>query len=122
MNNNEFGKQLEKRTKDFAIRIIRLSSSLPNSAEGKVIKNQITKSGTSIGANYREANKARSNADFSNKIKISESEASETCYWLEIIDDMKWIEEKKVNTLLMEANELLSIFSSISINMRNKHN
>ena len=122
MNNNEFGKQLEKRTKDFAIRIIRLSSSLPNSAEGKVIKNQITKSGTSIGANYREANKARSNADFSNKIKISESEASETCYWLEIIDGMKWIEEKKVNTLLMEANELLSIFSSISINMRNKHN
>jgi len=122
MNNNEFGKQLEKRTKDFAISIIRLSSSLPNSAEGKVIKNQITKSGTSIGANYREANKARSNADFSNKIKISESEASETCYWLEIINDMKWIEEKNVSTLLIEANELLSIFSSISINMKNKRN
>ena len=122
MNNKEFGKQLENRTKDFAISIIRLSSSLPNSAEGKVIKNQITKSGTSIGANYREANKARSNADFSNKIKISESEASETCYWLEIIDDMKWIEEKNVSTLLIEAKELLSIFSSISINMKNKRN
>ena len=122
MNNKEFGKQLENRTKDFAISIIRLSSSLPNSAEGKVIKNQITKSGTSIGANYREANKARSNADFSNKIKISEGEASETCYWLEIINDMKWIEKNKINILLKEANELLSIFSSISVNMKIKHN
>ncbi|RUA27133.1 MAG: four helix bundle protein [Bacteroidetes bacterium] len=119
MNNKEFGEQLEKRTKDFALRIIRLSSSLPNSIEGKVIKNQITKSGTSIGANYREANKARSSADFMNKIKISEGEANETCYWLEIIHDMNWIENDNINTVLKEAKELLSIFSSISINMKN---
>jgi len=119
MNNKEFGEQLEKRTKNFALRIIRLSSSLPNSIEGKVIKNQITKSGTSIGANYREANKARSSADFMNKIKISEGEANETCYWLEIIHDMNWIENDNINTVLKEAKELLSIFSSISINMKN---
>ncbi len=78
MNNKEFGKQLEVRTKKFAISIIDLSVSLPNTPESKVIKYQITKSGTSIGANYREANRSRSKADFANKIKICESEASET--------------------------------------------
>ncbi len=92
MENKEFSKKLEQRTKAFAIRIIRLSSLLPDSVEGKIIRNQLTKSGTSIGANYREANRARSRADFKNKIKICESEANETCYWLEIIDELKWIE------------------------------
>ena len=77
MENKEFAKKLERRTKIFAITIIKLSSSLPNSPEGRVIRNQVTKSGTSIGANYREANRARSKADFSNKISIAESEARE---------------------------------------------
>lgn len=78
MDNKEFAKKLESRTRQFGISIIKLSSSLPNSFEGKVIRNQITKSGTSVGANYREANRSRSKRDFKNKIKISESEASET--------------------------------------------
>jgi len=82
MDNKEFSKDLEKRTRRFAVRIIRLSTGLPNTPEGMVVKNQITKSGTSIGANYREANRARSRADFKNKIKICESEASETQYWI----------------------------------------
>ena len=77
MDNKEFSKQLETRTKKFAISIIDLSSSMTNTPENRVMKNQVTKSGTSIGANYREANRARSKADFSNKIKICESEASE---------------------------------------------
>lgn len=89
MDNITFSKNLEKRTKKFAIEIIKISASLANSSECKVIKNQITKSGTSIGANYREANRSRSKADFKNKIKICESEASETVYWLEIIDELK---------------------------------
>ena len=84
-NNKEFAKDLEKRTRKFTVRIIRLSTTLPNTPEGKVIRTQITKAGTSIGANYREANRARSKADFRNKIKICESEASETQYWLEVI-------------------------------------
>jgi four helix bundle protein len=113
MDNKEFGKELENRTKKFAIRIIRLSISLPNSAEGKVIKNQFTKSGTSVGANYREANRARSKADFTNKIKICESEASETVYWLEIIYEMNWLDINEIETILNEANELLAIFTSI---------
>ena len=78
MENKEFSKSLEVRTKKFAISIISLSSTIPVSSEGKVIKYQITKSGTSIGANYREANRAKSKADFINKIRICESEASET--------------------------------------------
>ena len=73
------------------MQIIRLSTTLPNTPEGKVIRNQITKSGTSIGANYREANRARSKPDFKNKIAICESEASETQYWLEVIVETEWL-------------------------------
>ena len=70
MDNKEFSKELEKRTRKFAVSIIQLSKDLPNIPESFVIRNQITKAGTSIGANYREANRARSRADFKNKIKI----------------------------------------------------
>ncbi len=77
MNNKEFAKVLEKRTRKFAIRIIKLSAKLPNTPEARVLKNQITKAGTSIGANYREANRSRSKADFRSTIKICESEALE---------------------------------------------
>jgi len=70
MDNKEFAKELEKRTREFGVRIIRLSRNLPNTPEGIVIRTQMTKSGTSIGANYREANRARSKADFKSKIKI----------------------------------------------------
>jgi four helix bundle protein len=118
MDNKEFGKQLEARTKKFAIDIIKLSSSLPDTPERKVIKYQITKSGTSVGANYREANRARSNAGFKNKIKICESEASETAYWLEIIENLNWIEIQKTQKLLTEANELLAIFTSIGMKLK----
>ena len=114
MDNKEFAKKLESRTRKFGISIIKLSSSLPNSIEGKVIRNQITKSGTSVGANYREANRSRSKKDFKNKIKISESEASETEYWLEIIKDLEWLEIEKLNPVLKETKELLALFTSIS--------
>jgi four helix bundle protein len=118
MENKEFAKQLENRTKIFAITIIKLSSSLPNTPEGRVIRNQVTKSGTSIGANYREANRARSKADFLNKISISESEASETVYWLEIIEELEWAEHQKIQAAVTEANELLAMFTSIGKNMK----
>lgn len=113
MNNKEFSKQLEDRTKKFAIDIISVSIDLPNTPEGKIIKSQITKSGTSIGANYRESNRSRSKADFTNRIKIRESEASETVYWLEIIDELNWIKSEKKQLILAESNELLAIYSSI---------
>jgi len=109
----EFAKDLEKRTRKFAVKIIRLSTTLPDTPEGKVIRNQITKSGTSVGANYREANRARSKADFKNKIKICESEASETQYWLEVIVETGWLTWNKVKPEYEECSELLAIFTSI---------
>jgi len=112
MKNKEFAKELENRTREFAVRIIRLSGTLPNTPEGRVIRTQITKSGTSIGANYREANRARSKADFRNKIKICESEASETQYWLEVIVKLKWLSWAKVKCEYEECGELLGIFTS----------
>jgi four helix bundle protein len=88
------------------------------SPENNVIKNQISKSGSSIGANYREANRARSNADFLNKIKICESETNETIYWLEIIIELEIADSIKINSILNEANELLAIFTSIGIKLK----
>jgi four helix bundle protein len=116
-NNKEFAKELEKRTRKFAARIIHLSSLLPNTPEGNVIRNQITKSGTSIGANYREANRARSNADFKNKIKICGSEASETQYWLEVIAEAELFSWEHMRLDYDECSELLAIFTSISIKL-----
>lgn len=114
MTNKEFAEKLEKRTLNFAIDIINLSVELPKIPEALVIKNQITKSGTSIGANYREANRSRSKRDFKNKIKISESEGSETVYWLEIIEVMSWSTKDKIQKVKTEAKELLAIFTSIA--------
>ena len=119
MDNLEFSKQLEIRTRKFAISIIELSTSMSNTPENKVLKNQLTKSGTSVGANYREVNRARSKPDFSNKIKICESEASETVYWLEIIAELKLVDQQKGQLLLTEANEILAIFTSISKKLKN---
>jgi four helix bundle protein len=114
MTNKEFAKQLEKRTIKFAIDVINLSSSMPNTTESLVLRNQLTKSGTSVGANYREANRSRSPKDFKNKIKISLAEASETDYWLEIIEELNWLELPKLKAIRIEAKELLAIFTSIA--------
>ena len=100
------------------VAIIKLSTKLPNTPEGRVVRNQITKAGTSVGANYREANRARSKADFRNKIKICESEASETQYWLLIVIEMKWLSKEKVDPLYKESGELLAIFTSIGKNTK----
>jgi four helix bundle protein len=113
MENKIFAKELERRTKLFAIKILKLSGKLPNTIEGKVVRNQISKSGTSIGANYRESNRGRSKADFVSRIKITESEASETVFWLEIIQELCWVEEVCIQEILKESNELLAIFTSI---------
>ena len=113
MDNREFSQQLEKRTRAFAVRIIRLSTELLNTPEGRVVKNQITKAGTSVGANYREANRARSRADFNNKIKICESEASETQYWLQVIVEADLLPWERIKPEYDASSELLAIFTSI---------
>ena len=108
-----FAKELEKRTLKFAVQIIRLSASLPNTPEARVIRTQITKCGSSVGANYREANRSRSKADFKNKIAICESEASETQFWLKIIIEAGWKTRQQVTAEYEECSELLAIFTSI---------
>ena len=113
MGRKEFAKDLEKRTRRFAVQIIRLSVTLPNSPESIVVRNQITKSGSSVGANYREANRSRSRADFRNKIKICESEASETQYWLEVVVESGWLTWEDIKPIYDECSELLAIFTSI---------
>ena len=113
MDNKQFARKLETRTLRFAIRIIRLSAKLPNTAEGNVIRNQITKAGPSGGANYREANRARSRADFKNIISICASESGETQYWLEVIKELQWLPWEKVKDDCDECSELLAIFTTI---------
>lgn len=109
-DNKEFSKELEQRTRKFAVSIIKLSAKLPMIPESKVIRNQITKSGTSVGANYREANRSRSKADFRSKIRICESEASETQYWLEVIIDANMLSTDDVKAERDECAELLANF------------
>ena len=113
LDRKQFAKDLEKRTRRFAVNIIRLSLTLPDTPEGRIVRNQITKAGTSVGANYREANRARSKADFRSKIRICEGEASETQYWLEIITDLEWKAWEELKRDYDECSELLAIFTSI---------
>ena len=104
--------ELERRTKQFAIRIIEFAATLPKSGSGRVVEYQLVKAGTSVGANYREAGRAESRNDFIHKIGIVEKEASESRYWLEICAETKLGNEQKRSWLLREANELLAIFTS----------
>jgi len=111
--NKEFGQQLEKRTKAFAVRIIQLTSRLPHSREADSIARQMVRSGTSIGANYREANRAVSRADFRHIISICEKEASETQYWLEVVIEVGWLAVEDLEADLDECSQLLALFTSI---------
>jgi four helix bundle protein len=108
-----FARKLEDRTTQFAVRIIKLSAKLPNTIECKIVRNQLAKAGTSIGANYSEANRARSRADFKNKIKICESESSETLYWLTIVKLMNWLRPEEIEGEYNEAKEFLALFTAI---------
>jgi four helix bundle protein len=104
---------LEKRTKLFALRIIEFVATLPQTRACGVIEYQLVKAGTSVGANYPEANRAESRADFIHKIAIVEKESSESGYWLEICDEASLGDAPKRTWLLAESRELLAIFTSI---------
>ncbi len=102
---------LKERTKQFALRIIKLADALPNTVTGSAISNQLVKCGTSVGANYRAACRDRSKAEFNSKLHIVLEEADESTFWLELIIDSKLIPAKKVQPLLNEGNELTAIFA-----------
>ncbi len=105
---------LAERTKQFAVKIIKLVASLPKTQETNVIGYQILKSGTSIGANYREAKRARSRADFIAKLGICEQETDETIYWLELLIESKIVSPPLLKNLIDEARQLLAIFITSS--------
>jgi len=105
-------KELEKRTKKFALEVIRFVADLPKNKITDVLGYQFLKAGTSIGANYREANRAQSRQDFIHKIAIVEKEASETQYWLELFDALQMGDPERLSWLLQESAELLAIFTT----------
>ena len=104
--------ELEQRTKRFALRVIKFVASLPKKKVTDVLVYQLLKAGTSVGANYREANRAVSRNDFINKIGIVEKEAAESEYWLELFDEANIGDVKERRWLLQESGELLAIFTA----------
>jgi len=114
--------ELKKRLQTFALRIIKLTESLPNNITGKTLGNQIIRSGTSPGANYRSACLGKSDKDFLNKLKMVEEELDETIYWLELIIQSELIKENLLKDLINENNELLKIIVSSITTMKKKIN
>jgi four helix bundle protein len=113
--------ELEKRTKKFAVDVIRFVQDLPKNKTSDVLGYQLLKSGTSVGANYREANRAQSRADFIHKIGIVEKEIAETQYWLELFEQVDHGGNLAARTsLLQESGELLSIFIAIGKSTKTK--
>lgn len=113
---------LVQRTKDFALRIVRLSKSLPTSVEASVIGKQLLRCGTSVGANYRAACLSKSDKDFLNKIKICLEEADESCYWMELLIEADIIPEHKLGDLLNEAKQITSIMAAAAITTKKRIN
>ena len=101
---------LKKRTKAFALRIIHLYAALPNSVVAQTIGKQVLRSGTSVGAHYREAGRARSTAEFISKIEVALQELDETSYWLELLEESNLVQHGSLAELLAEVNELTAIF------------
>jgi four helix bundle protein len=109
---------LKRRTKNFALDIIRLYSGLPSKPEARVLGNQLLRSGTSVGAHYREAQRAKSNADFISKIEGGLQELEETEYWLELLEESHLVQEATIQPLKKEAGELIAMFVSMVRNTK----
>ena len=108
----ERARELQDRTKKFAVRIIRAFTKLPKTDEARVLGRQFLRSGTSVASNYRAACRSRSRADFIYKISIVAEEADETLFWLELIVEAEVVSLGKLESLMKESEELLRIFSA----------
>jgi four helix bundle protein len=111
---------LAVRTKRFALRIIKLSSALPRTNSAQVIGKQVLRSGTSVGAHYRESRRSRSNAEFISKLEVALQELDETQYWLELLVESEIVSESKLKDLQTEANELVAILTTCVKNVKRK--
>ena len=114
MNGEEGARDLGVRTKEFALRIVRMYGGLPRSTEAQVLGKQVLRSGTAVGANYREANRARSKPEFIAKIGDCLKELDETAYWLELLADSSIVPAAKLAALRDECDQLLAIFTTIA--------
>jgi four helix bundle protein len=103
---------LKARTKQFALRVMKLIDAMPRTIQGRAIANQIIRSATSVAANYRAACRARSRAEFIAKLGVVEEEADETAFWLELIIDSALLTEARIHPLLTEAGELVAIMAA----------
>ena len=103
---------LKRRTKQFGLRVIRLVEALPSTRTANVIGNQLLRSGTSVGANYRPACRGRSKADFISKVGIAIEEADESLYWMEMLVEAELVPENRLADLMREANELIAILTA----------
>ena len=112
--------ELEGRTKRFAVGIIKVVRTFPKAVDGMEVGRQLLRAGTSIGANYREANRAESKDDFIHKVGLAEKEASETNYWLEICLDAALGAPQQIGPLLNESSELLAILTTIGRKAKGK--
>ncbi len=111
---------MRARTKQFALRIIRLYVALPKTTQAQVLGKQVLRSGTSVGAQYREGQRAKSDADFINKLEGALQELDETAYWLELLVDSKIVSENKLASLRKETDELIAILVTIVNKMKRK--
>ncbi len=112
---------LKLRTKAYALRIIKLYSSLPHSAEAQVIGKQLLRSGTAVGANYREGTRARSSAEMLAKFGICIQELEESAYWMELLVDAGIVAEPMLASLLDETSQLIAIFTTSIKSISSKH-
>jgi four helix bundle protein len=104
--------ELKARTRQFALRVIRLAEAMPKGRTADVLGRQLLRSATSVGANYRAACRARSRAEFISKIAVAEEEADESLYWLELISDSEIMKAAKLSRLIKEADELTAILTA----------
>lgn len=111
---------MKARTKQFALRVMKLAEALPKTAKGRVLANQLLRSGTSVAANYRAACRARSAADFISKISVVEEEADESAFWIELIAEGGLLPPTQTDALWSEANELVAIMVSSRKTLRAK--
>ena len=116
MGSNEF----RKRTFDFGIRCVRLVETLPKTMTAQTIGKQLLRAGTSVGANYRAATRGRSRADFLSRMGIVEEECDESLHWIDVLVELGFVPQKRVQELRKEANEIIAIaVSSIKTARRN---
>jgi four helix bundle protein len=108
----EKARQLQERTKQFAVRIVRMFQALPKTGEAQVIGKQVLRSGTGTAANYRAACRSRSKTEFAARMGVVVEEADETVFWLELLVEARIVSPRRMEGMLREANELLAIFSA----------